>query len=92
MPKIAKDSPYYQRLAAEIARADIPAVRDAHRKSGTSDTAYRWGMFWAAHDRALREARDAHGPYAESPLRLANEYTDTHLDTALRSLVPSLSE
>jgi hypothetical protein len=74
------------RLASAIAPLDTEGMRDSHRKSYAegylkckdADTRYRWDLYWIAVHRGFSFGSD--------------EYKDAHIDTALRRIVPSLSE
>lgn len=69
-------------LRESIATIDTPAMRAKYiegrfpRASECKDLdkRYRWDLFWSA----------------SGMLRLNNEYSDAHIDTALRQIVPSL--
>lgn len=74
-------------LRAAIAPLDTPELRDRYARGDFPradavrdlDRRYRWDLFWTAGGAQL-----ARSFYAE-------DYSDTHIDTALRAIVPPLA-
>lgn len=87
MAKIPQDTVSIMREA--IAQLDIPVNREAYatgnypRAELTKDVdmRYRWDLYWAAQGRGLipRDLLDG-----------IDGVNDTHIDTALRKIVPAL--
>lgn len=69
-------------LSAAVTPLDTESARESYRTRriprGASvkdiDKRYRWDLFWAARGHEL----------------LSSEYADSHIDTALRRIVPAL--
>lgn len=78
--------PHLDAMRAAIGPLDTESLREQYvagripRADRVKDLwrRYRWDLFWAAHqaDPELRE--------------ITSEYLDSHIDTALRALVPEL--
>jgi hypothetical protein len=76
----------YAKLDEAISALDTATVRHAYRQGNfpraeavkNLDVRYRWDLLWAAaaQDRSLYDALDG--------------YQDSHIDTALRAIVPPL--
>src|SRR5271170_577491 len=68
-------------LTQALEPKDCHERRMQYHDAGLSDRRYRWDLLWLATDRTplARELVEAN-------------YNDEHLDTALRSIVPTLAE
>lgn len=80
-------TPTYTALHDAIQRADTDQRRAAYRegrypradRTKDLDMRYRWDLLWAVH-----------GQLPDTLRGELNELHDTHIDTALRRIVPSL--
>lgn len=78
-------------LREAIAPLDTEARREAYRNGDFPradavkdlDQRYRWDLFWAAFNVPNMDVR---------AILATGKYNDAHIDTALRSIVPSISQ
>ena len=71
----------YERLSAKVEALDNPRRRAAYAEGGLSSERYRWDLFWSVCG------------FLESGLwdKEIADLKDDHIDTALRRIVPKLT-
>lgn len=86
-------SDLYERLRAAIESIDTDGLRERYRKGDIPrfetvkdlDVRYRWDLYWMA-----TSARNPASAKLREDLN-AEDYESSHIDTALRRIVPSLT-
>lgn len=72
---------HFEKLKSMISVADTAELRQSYRDRGLTDQRYRWDLTYVRSDKAvMRFICDELYQYLD----------DTHIDTALRKIIPSL--
>ncbi|HSW91502.1 MAG TPA: hypothetical protein VLG09_02560 [Candidatus Saccharimonadales bacterium] len=88
--KLSKE--HYELLEQAISKLDTPELRDKYIASDFAhservkdlDKRYRWDLYWEA-----RRNNPGHRGFGDIDCGL---YNDSHIDTALRKIVPTLNK